>query len=284
MSDYTDSKGAHGLVFPDGADHTESQDWSRSAALITAEQLRFKHLFGIQLVSGMRDARTGRALEMTNEMIEELIDDAVARVETETGLTVFPQQFTEKPAFDSHEYNSFMYFRTKHRPVFSIEMINVTPSNEIDIFEIPIDWVETGNLHQGQINVIPMTIALNKQGGIATTASANGGAFLQIFGYRNWIPAFWKIKYTAGFPSGKIPKALNDLIGTVAAMEILSMLASTYGKSQGSSLSIDGLSQSVSTPGPEIFTRRMKDLAEKRKMLTKKFKSWAGLTLFSGNV
>jgi hypothetical protein len=284
MSDYADSKGAHGTVFPDGGDHNTQQSWDRSAALITPEQLRLKHCFGIPLVSAMRDPITQKNMVMTDPMIEEMIDDAAARIELETGITVFPQQFTEKPAFDSHEYNSFMYFRTKHRPVMSIEMINVTPSNEIDIFEIPIDWVETGNLHQGQINVIPMTIALNKQGGIATTASANGGAFLQIFGYRNWIPAFWKIKYTAGFPSGKVPKVVNDLIGVVASMEILSMLAATNAKSQGSSLSIDGLSQSVSTPGPEVYTRRLKDLAEKRHMLTKKLKSWAGVTLFTSNV
>jgi hypothetical protein len=283
MGDYTDSKGANGLVFPDGADDAPG-GWSRSAPLITPEKIRFKFCAGIPLFSSMRDPRTKQLFEFTDPMIEEMIDDAVAKVELETGITVFPTQFTEKPAFDSHEYNSFMYFRTKHRPVMSIESITVTPSNEIDIFQIPIDWVETGNLHQGQINVVPMTIALNKQGGIATTASANGGAFLQIFGYRNWIPAFWKIKYTAGFPSGKVPKVVNELIGTITAMEILSMLAATNAKSQSSSLAIDSLSQSVSTPGPEVFTRRLKDLEDKRKMLTKKLKTWAGLTLFSSNV
>jgi len=219
----------------------------------------------------------------TPEMIEDEIGDAAAKVEFETGLTIFPTSFEEKPPFDKHLYESFFYLKTKNRPIMSIEALRVTPSNEQDIFEMPIEWVETANLHRGQVNVIPYSIALTRQG-TAVPATGSGPAFLSVFGWRNWVAAFWRIQYTAGFPSGKIPKVVNELIGVVAAMEILSMLASTYGKGQSSSLSIDGLSSSTSSPGPEIFTRRLKDLADKRVWLTSKLKAWAGLKLAVGTI
>lgn len=283
MSFGEDSKGGRGQVFPDGA-RADGTTWDRSAPLITAEQVRTKHLFGIPLVSNLRDPVTGTLAVFTDPMIEDAIQDSAAKVEFETGLTIFPTPFEEKPPFDKHLYDSFMFFRTKNRPVMSIEALRVTPSNEVDIYDLPTDWIETANLHRGQINVIPTTIALTKQGSVASTASGSGAAFLSVFGYRNWIAAFWLIKYTAGFPSGKVPKVINELIGVVTAMEILSMLASTYGKSQSSSLSIDGLSSSSSSPGPEIFTRRLKDLADKRVWLVNKLKAYFGLKLAVGTI
>jgi hypothetical protein len=276
------SKGGRGLVFPDGANN-DGTTWDRSAPLITAEQLRNKHLFGIPLFSNLRHPVTGQLAEFTDPMIEDAIQDAAAKVEFETGLTLFPTSFEEKPPFDKHLYDSCFYLKTKNRPVMSIELLRVTPSNEQDIFDVPIEWIETANLHRGQVNVIPYSIAMTRAG-TAVPAAGSGAAFLSGFGWKNWIAAFWRIKYTAGFPSGKVPKVVNELIGAVAAMEILSMLASTYGKGQSSSLSIDGMSQSSSSPGPEIFTRRLKDLADKRVWLTSKLKAWAGLKLMVGTI
>jgi hypothetical protein len=168
--------------------------------------------------------------------------------------------------------------------VASIESMTVTPSDELDIYEVPLDWIETGNLHRGQVNLIPLTIALTKQGSLTPTATTGGALMLSLLGYSSWVPAFWKVKYTVGFPSGKVPKVVNNLIGCVAAIEVLSLLASTYAKNQSGSLSIDGMSQSISTPGPQIFTQRIADLTAKRVLLTKKLKTWAGLTLFSASV
>jgi len=280
--DNGESKGGRGLVFPDGA-NTDGTSWDRSAPLITAEQMRYKHLFGIPLFSNLRNPVTGLLAEFTDPMIEEAISDAAAKVEFETGITIFPTSFEEKPPYDKHLYDSFMFLKTKQRPVMSIELLRVTPSNEQDIYDMPIEWVETANLHRGQINVIPYSIAMTRNG-TAVPFAGSGTAFLSVFGYKNWVPSFWRIKYTAGFASGKIPKVVSELIGVVASMEILSMLGSTYGKSQSSSLSIDGMSSSNSSPGPEIFTRRLKDLADKRVWLTNKLRAYFGLKFAVGTI
>ena len=49
-------------------------------------------------------------------------------------------------------------------------------------------------------------------------------------------------------------------------------------------LNLDGMGQSVSTPGPEVFTPRLKDLAAKRAALIGKLKNMYHLKFFSNNV
>lgn len=282
MADYTDSKTVLGDVFPTNA--VEST-WVRTEPLITPEKLRRKHLWGLQLFSQMPNPRTGIAMEMTDDDIGEFIDSAVGLAEAETGLIIFPTKFKEGHAWDRQEYDSFGYFKLRKRPVASVDRLTVTLSNNDAIYEVPKDWIETANGQWGQINIVPLTIALTSGNPVAIPTTAGGALLLSIFqGKSQWVAKFWQIDYTCGFPGGMLPKVLNDYIGTIAAMEILSQLATTYARNTGSSLSIDGGSQSVSTPGPEIFKPRLEELGAKREMLTNKLKAMYHLKFFSNNV
>jgi hypothetical protein len=282
VADYTDSKPGLGDVFPDGA--IESP-WTRTEPLITAVALQNNQLWGLPLVSGMKDPITGRAQVITVDMLQEYIDDAVALAELETSLTIFPLVVEKKLPWDPQDYKSFGYMKLPDRPIATIESLTVNMSNNDDIYVVPLEWVETANLRWGQLNVIPLTIALTNGRPTAIPTTAGGAVLLSVFQNSSmWVPSFWKVRYTAGFPNGAIPKVVNDLIGTIAAMEVLSRLAATYGKSSGSSLSIDGMSQSVSTPGPEIFTKRLKDLEDKRAKLVKKIRNLYHLGMFANNV
>lgn len=282
MADYRVSKDAVGGVFPVGSGDSA---WKRTDPLITPTDLVDTHLFGIPLVSGMPDPDTGRRKRLTPDGISRFIDKAVSLAEIETGISIFPVQFKEKKPWDRQEYDSFGYSILQHRPVASVEKIAVNLSNNADIYEAPLDWVETGQLQWGQLNIIPLTIAMTSGNPVAIPTTSGGALLLSIFqGKSQWVASFWEVTYTAGFPDGQVPKVVNELIGTIAAMEILSQLASTYAKSSGSSLSIDGLSQSISTPGPDIFTPRLKDLALKRTQLVGKIKAAWHLKFFSNNV
>ncbi|MBA3351556.1 MAG: hypothetical protein H0U23_03870 [Blastocatellia bacterium] len=281
MAIFTDSKPGIGEVFPAGA---IDQTWRRTEPLLTVEKLVSRHLFGIPLVSGVKDPFTGRPQVMTPDMLTDYIDRAVSEVEFETGATIFPTQFEERMPFDRCEYASHGYMRLLKRPVASIELLTISPSNNGDVFAVPTEWIDVGQLYHGQLNILPLTAALNGRTGEGTITSAGGPALLAILGNQHWLPSYWKVRYSAGFPNGMVPKVVNDLIGTVVAIEVLSLLGPTNGKNQGSSLSIDGMSQSISSPGPNIYTVRLGDLEKKRMMLTQKLKAALGLKLFSGNV
>lgn len=258
--------------------------WQRLEPIISPVQLRAFHLMGIPLVSAIRNPITGRNDVWTDDILKEYINRAVAIAEFDTSLIITPTKFAEKHPFDKSEYESLGYFRVRQRPVSSVEAIKVTPSNDQDVYIVPTEWIEGGYLHYGQINIVPLTLAITAGTVVPNTATAGGALFLSIFGHKWWIPAFWKIEYTAGFKDGKVPTIINELIGTIAAMEVLSGLAATYAKNQSASISMDGASQSVSTPGPNLFKVRMEELADKRKRLTTKLKALYGAGIIVSNV
>jgi hypothetical protein len=109
VGDYTDSKGGPGNVFLDGSEPDSAGGWSRVAPLITPEQVRRKHLFGVDLVSGTMNSITEKRDVLTLDDIADKIDDAVATVELETGVVILPTQITEKIPFDLHLYRSWGY-------------------------------------------------------------------------------------------------------------------------------------------------------------------------------
>lgn len=281
MADYTDSKLGYGSVVHE---NEIDNDWTDLEPLIAPEKVKRLHLFGLPLVSAIRNPITNEVQVMDDPLIKEYINEAVALAELETKVCFIPRQIREKHAFDRATYDAFGYFQLRQRPVNSIESLLVVPSNNEPVYSVPLEWVDTGLLHQGQINIVPLTIAV-KTGAVVPLSSTPGGAqFLSIFGNKPWISAFWDITYTVGFPEGKFSRIVNHLIGVVAAMEILSALAATYSRTQSQSLSFDGLSQSVSSPGPQLFNERLDALGQKRKWLVGRLMSAYNVKLVLDNV
>lgn len=281
MADYTDSKFGVGAIHP--AHAIETSTFDRLEPLITPLRVRREFLFGIPLVSNIKDPITGLQEVMDDTLISDIILRAVSNVEVDTRIDVFPVKRHEKQAFDRNAYESLGYFKLEHRPASSIDQLAVVPSNNIEVYDVPLDWVETAYLDRGQINIVPLTIAF-QNGGFIPSQSAGGAMFLAILGQKNWIPAFWRITYTSGFPDGALPREINSLIGVYAAMDILSQLAATYATNTSHSISYDSMSQSVSTPGPQLFATRMQDLEKQKMALLGKVKARYNFKLFSSTL
>ena len=281
MSDYSYSKDGLGSLYPENGIQA---DWVDLEPLVSPENLRDIHLFGIPLMSNVRNPLTQKFDQMDDPKIKRYIIEAVALAEAESKVDIFPKQYEEKIEFDRCQYDAFGYMMLRHRPVQSLQALTVTPSNQQTVFVIPNEWIEIGNLHMGQLNLIPLTIALKTGTVIPLTTSPGGATFLSIFGNKPWIPAFFQCRYTTGFKNGNLPKIINQYIGVIAAMEILSALAATYSRSTSTSLGIDGLSQSVSTPGGNLYTQRLTELADKRKWILGKLQADFNMSFISSNV
>lgn len=265
MSDYTNSKAPTGAIYPIDA---LASSWDYLEPLITPESLRINFLFGLPLIS-FKNPLTNEFAEIKDEDLKQIIIRAVSLAETELQVQIMPIQVTERHAYDQRLYQAFGYFRTNYRPVSSIEDLTIRTSNGDDIFRLPAEWIETGNLPVGQINIVPLYPAFTNS---ATSTAPAGAVFLSLLKNAYWIPAFWNITYTAGFKDGQLPRIINELIGTIAAMEVLSMLAATAARTNGMSLSIDGLSQSFSTPGPQLYKIRIDELKDKKEMIVRKIR------------
>jgi len=277
--DYSGSKVGPGATFPEVALDTARV---RLEPMLKPEQLRERFLFGIPLVSRIKDPITGKFQVFTEEMLSDIIDGAVETAEQETKIDIFPVKRREKHPFDRNHYESFGYFQVEHRPITSIDKLSVTPSNAIDIFTVPQEWIEAAYLIRGQVNIVPLTISF-LNGGFVPTQGAGGAAFLSLLGNKAWIPAYWQFEYTSGYKDGNVPRIVNELIGSIAAIEVLSQLAATF-RVTSHSLGIDAMSQSVSGPGPAIFQIRVKELEEKKTRIVKKLKAAYGLKIFSSHV
>jgi hypothetical protein len=279
MADYTNSRFAVGAPYPENAIQAELPQME---PLITPEQLITRHLMGVSLACA-KDPLTGKAAIITEDILADIIDGAVAQAELDLKIDIFPVKRREKQPFDLNLYSSFGYFQLNHRPATSVDKLSVTPSNMLDVYVVPNEWVEAAYLHRGQINIVPLTVAF-VQGTYIPQQSSGGAAYLQILGNKPWIPAWWQVEYTSGFPGGMVPRVLNEYIGSRAAVEVLSMLALSFARANSQSLGIDGLSQSVSTPGPQIFKGRIDELEEKITKITKKVKALFGYKIFSGTL
>jgi hypothetical protein len=283
MADYSESKSGIGAVYPINA---IEDSWGHLEPLITPDQLKVRHLFGIPLISYQMDPVTRERQRMTDPILKDLIDRAVSLAETETHIEIMPRRHREKFPFDRQAYASLGYTMLPVHPVQSLDRLAVTASNGADLYVVPPDWVETAYIHTGQINIIPMTVAF-QYGGYMSPAnggmgSGGGSHFLAILGQNPWIPAYWQAEWTTGFPDGELPPVINELIGVIAAIEALGLLATTNARNSSHSVGMDGISQSISTPGPQIYDTRITLLTAQKEMLVSKLRTMYGTKLFTG--
>jgi hypothetical protein len=278
MNSFGHSKGFGTAQYPVHASSTSGL-MTRAEPLLTPEKLISRFLKGIPLAFANGDTFT----------MDDLIDRiylASNEAEVLLGLTITREGFREKAPFDVALFNQYVHTRTEHGPIVSVEELSITSANGETIYVVPPDWIESANFNKRLINVIPLLGAY----GFGQTASAQGSnvgglSFLAVLSGQGFVPAFFQIQYTAGLTSqeGKIPTPVNELIGTIAAIALLSEIAATN-TLNSQSLSQDNISQSSSGPGTRIYVERIKDLTDKRDELIKKLKGLFSNKFFISNV
>lgn len=280
MSDYSSTKPQITYNYPSKAAKDGVSGFSRVEPFMTPERLRKEFLFGIPLVSFLTGER------MTDETLKSVIARAAAEVEVKCKIDIFPVQRIIKQDFDYTKYSQgFNQMNLGFGPLKSLEevsirLINSTTiiggvSNQADpegtlIYRFPLEWVNLSYGYKGLLYFTPLQTVYSgaNMSGIHSAGIGEGGAVALMTALnrvRNF-PSFWTVKATFGFEEGSIPSPINSLIGFTAALEILSLLGITNWIN-GKSISIDGASQSLSGPGPQIFLARINDLKEKQRDL-----------------
>lgn len=261
----TGSKRDGTAAYPVHAQQT-SNLLTRCEPLLDQEKFRRMFLKGIYLTMPNGDT-------YTKEDLTEKLNWAMNEVELLLQITIMRESFRHKVPFDYALYKSYIQVRAEKGPILSLEQLAIVSADNNNIFNIPPTWIETTNFAKRLINVIPLLAAY----GVNQVAGAVGNAgiaFLTVMDGLNWVPAYWQIQYTAGLSNneGQVPAPVNELIGTIAAISLLSEIAPTN-RFNSQSQSQDGISQSSSGPGPNIYARRIEDLEKKRDLLTSKLKA-----------
>ena len=255
--------------------------FGRLEPLLTPAQVQSRFLKGIPLVSKMKNPITGKFDVYTPEEIQEEIQRAINTIETEYNIIIMPTQITEKAEFNRMDYESFGYLKTRQRPVYSIEEFAIVPANNIQVYEVPLDWIETAYLGWGQLNIVPLNVAV-QNGGFIPSQSAGGAVFLSILAQNSIIPAYWRVTYTCGWPNGILPVVVNEMVGNQAAIQILEKLLATWIVTTSHSLGIDGMSQSVGQPVIALWQKRLEQMELHKSTIGKKLRRMFGQGIVTG--
>lgn len=233
---------------------------NRYAPLPTAASMRAKSLFGLPLKSFLTNE------EISDEVIEQYIAEAISQVEHELDLYITPTVFEERQDYSREmQFWSFGYTRLNHAPILNVEKYQLTFNNGIGIpgslplVDIPLEFVHV-QPQEGTIQLVPAQ-GVTISGFIVSIYSGLGYHAFNSQAISNWPGAVF-VRYTAGFEKDKIPALLSGLIESLAAFKFLSALGPVLFPHNSVSIGIDGTSQSVGTLGPNFLAKRLDDLGK----------------------
>ena len=290
MSDYSTRKpNPHGQypldheALPQGSTNVGS-GFTRVEPWITVERLKNEFLFGIPLVSPITQQ------VLTDATLKNIITKAAARIELECNIDIFPVVRVVRQPYDRVKMTQgFNQIDIGVRNVRELLEVSIRASNSYNVlnnveehnstdrlegtvlYKFPLDWIDPSLMRKGIVHFIPLQSAVNSNipGGLIGGSAA---PLFQVLTQLSNIPGYFFVRYASGWEENSIPSIVNDLIGTYATMEILSMLGPTH-KWTSQSIGIDGASQGVSGPGNQIFVLRMQELTQKAENLKDLIKS-----------
>ena len=268
------SKTTGSAVYPIQA-VADSGNVTRVGPLVTPEDLRNTYLFGIPLTAPL----TKQAIN--DETLKTFINRALGVAEAETGITIVETVRNTRSPYDKSLNNYWWFLELPYRPITQLASWDIVTSDGSIIYQVPAPLVEAQNMIFGQLSIgwstVPTSASIVADGFFGNAAAV----LIRNLGVYN-TPAFWTTQYTTGYPLNKIPIIINNLIGVLAAIDILSMI-SPLKFNTSSGLGIDGLSQNTSSPGPQWLMMRLNDLREKHDMLVDQIKSMYYLKFIVSN-
>jgi hypothetical protein len=281
-NNFTDSSVEAGVV--DGNDNPVTQGagtnfnqglqdpgFDRFGPILSVDRFRKEYLFGIPL----RAVLTGEV--MSDETLKQFIRKGISDFESSVRIPVNPVYVEDRFDFERADDLSFGTRKVTRWPVLKVEhlralwpgrneVLNATGnSQEIDY---PTSWVSLLG-DTGLIRIIPNsgTIVNSDVNFLASSAYRT----IVLGGLKSW-PNMWRIIYWAGIDRDKVPDVVNDLIGIMAALRVISMVAPMIFPLQSQAVGLDGMSQSVTTFGPRWLELRMQELMNERDRLVETLK------------
>lgn len=211
--------------------------------LLDAAFVKEVYLFGVSLKDDSGNT-------MSDSMIEFYIRSAQAWLEREINILLHPTNILkETHDYIMQDYTNFFYVKCNYLPVRKVTSVSMKFPVSSDMITFDPKWLKVDS-RNGMINLVPTA------GSFSTIMMGQGGSFLPLL-YTSTlsIPAIIEIDYEAGFPAGEVPPDMLEVIGMKAAMGPLNIAGDLLGGAgiASSSISLDGLSQSISTTSSPEF-------------------------------
>lgn len=206
--------------------------------IISAQELREKYLFGINLTDGDGN-------EMPDSLMEHYIAAAMEWLETEIpGLTLNEKEIVD----ETHDYyvDDYMVFGFIHLfkfPVKSISKWAIQFPLQTELLEFDPTWLRVDSI-SGHVNLVPT------EGTLSSIILGKGGSFLPLlYNALEQVPAIIHLTYKAGFDDKNIPILVKDVVAKKAAFGPLGIAGDLIVGAgiAAKSISLDGMSQTINT-------------------------------------
>ena len=223
------------------------EDGSRDAAfsVISVQELKDDYLFGLDLTDD-------RGNPFPNKLFERYIKSAVAYISRRLDVPLRRKVYSDiNPAADEgarqasyfqQEWYSYFHTQLPERPIISVESARIVFPNGRVGFDFPPAWFRLDR-ESGQLWIVP--------DGTVTNLPALGLGFIGwlplAHGTVDWVPGIYQIEYTAGLDP--VPEDVKHLVAMQAAIGVLNIAGDLIVGAgiANTSLSLDGLSQTIGT-------------------------------------
>ena len=283
-------KKAYGSIYPEGAiDAGGGPD--RVEPLLTAEQLKSRFFFGINLISPI----TKEKIDST--MLMDFIKRGISKFELDSKVLISPVLRRMRLPFDPALYAANIWLEVGVKPISKLKKVSICSASYAntagqndrypsgaEIYTLPNDWMDMSYASKGILFCNPINPAFSAIG-TQTAIAASGASILQFIGIQGWVPAYWTIECVTGFCSeeGNVPVFINEIIGCVAAMLICDNLIPLF-RIASQSLSMDGLGQSINDLSYQLITQKRQQLEKDYTALLRQIKTMTNNNIIVSNI
>jgi hypothetical protein len=209
----------------------------KSIPIITPDELKRIFLFGVNLTDDDGNP-------YPEEMFNFYILSAQQWLEVQLGgLMLCENEIEEVHDYYMNDYMSYAFIRLFRYPVTEVESLEIQFPLASNLLKFDSSWYRVESVGH-TVQLVPTA------GTFSTILLSQGGNFLPLF-YQGLqqVPGLWRVKYKAGFKKDQIPQMIKEIVGMKAAMGPLNIAGDLIAGAgiASKSISLDGLSQSIST-------------------------------------
>lgn len=177
------------------------------------------------------------------------LNSAISWVESLLDICLTPQSVEgEAHDYERQDYTNWGYIQLWKRPVREIKALKLMYGTRPS-FDVPLDWLKVDK-NGGKIQMFPSS------GSATNFIISSTGVIFGMFNKYNYAPQMWAVDYEAGMLDSEIPALLKEVVYKKAAIGVLQVWGDLIlgAGIANSSVSIDGLSQSIGTTQSAMYS------------------------------
>ncbi|MBR2492425.1 MAG: hypothetical protein IKB64_03010 [Paludibacteraceae bacterium] len=212
-----------------------------SNSAFTTEELIQNFLFGI-------DLSDSKGNPFPKALIISYINSAIAYAESLFDICLSRQEVEAEPHdYERSDYTNWGYVQLWKRPILEVKALRLMYGTR-PAWEVPQDWLKIDK-NSGKIQMFPSS------GSVTSMIIGASGAIYGLYNSWDYAPQMWEVDYVAGMDANNLPAHLKELIYKKAVIGILQVWGDLIlgAGIASSSISIDGLSQSIGTTQSAMF-------------------------------